>query len=248
MNYSSTELKQISKNQMSGRYGLLIPFTLLYSIIVYFITAVFDSPINIFTDYIELRVDHSYRFILFYLIILFLATVLISFISSIITCLFEFGYLSFYLKFCRNQNPSYHCLTEGFNICPGKMIATTLLISLFTFFWSLLFIIPGIIKSLSYSQAIYILIDHPEKSPLEVIRDSQAMMDGYKGDLFYLQLSFIGWILLAIPTCGLLFLWLQPYMQCTYTNFYLDRSGFFNPSSSYDYENDTAQDSNFSNF
>lgn len=101
-----------------------------------------------------------------------------------------------------------------------KLIGTSLLFGLFVFLWSLLLIIPGIIKSLSYSQTFFLLKDHPEYSALQAISESKKRMKGYKGKLFLLYLSFIGWGLLSILTFGIGFLWLVPYIYTSLAAFY----------------------------
>ena len=94
--------------------------------------------------------------------------------------------------------------------------------SLLTFFWSLLFIIPGIVKGFSYAMTPFILDEYPELTPVEAIHRSRMMMRGHKFDLFYLSLSFIGWGLLGILTLGIGYLWLTPYMSTTMASFYED--------------------------
>ncbi len=96
----------------------------------------------------------------------------------------------------------------------------TLLVGLFTFLWSLLFYIPGIIKGISYSMSMYILAENPGKGALECINESKAMTNGHKGELFVLGLSFIGWILLGYITLGIAYIWVIPYMLTTYINAY----------------------------
>ena len=81
-------------------------------------------------------------------------------------------------------------------------------------------IIPGIIKGIAYSQAMYILAENPEIGGREAISKSQEMMRGHKMEYFILLLSFIGWSILASLTFGLLYIWLIPYMNATYANFY----------------------------
>lgn len=92
--------------------------------------------------------------------------------------------------------------------------------NLFTALWSLLLIIPGIVKSLSYAMTPYILVDHPELTAKQAIEASKTMMDGYKGDLFMLGLSFIGWDILNLLTLGIGSFWLSPYKEATYAAFY----------------------------
>lgn len=97
-----------------------------------------------------------------------------------------------------------------------------LLTSVFIVLWSLLFLIPGIIKCFSYAMTPYILIEHPEMSVNKAIDESIYLMDGHKFDYFYLGLSFIGWIILSIMSFGIGFIWLIPYMQTTMAAFYAD--------------------------
>lgn len=105
------------------------------------------------------------------------------------------------------------------------IVAIYLLQTLFVFLWSLLLVIPGIVKSFSYSQANYIykdIIDGTGERPkfIDCITASRRLMDGHKGQLFWLELSFIGWHILALATCGIGYLWLTPYLQATRAAFY----------------------------
>jgi uncharacterized membrane protein len=86
--------------------------------------------------------------------------------------------------------------------------------------WTLLFIIPGFIKTYSYAMTPYILHENPELSASEAIHRSRMMMKGHKFDLFWLQLSFIGWFFLCLLTTGIGFLWLQPYYYTAQAAFY----------------------------
>ena len=88
------------------------------------------------------------------------------------------------------------------------------------FLWSLLLIIPGIIKMFSYSMSFFILNENPQISFSDARKKSIEMMDGYKWRLFCLYFSFIGWILLCILTLGILFFWIGPYMQVAKAEFY----------------------------
>ena len=96
------------------------------------------------------------------------------------------------------------------------------LMGLFTALWTLLFIVPGIIKSYAYAMTPYILNDNPELGPNEARLKSIEMMRGHKGKLFGLDLSFIGWFLLCILSLGIGFIWLTPYVKSSYAAFYLD--------------------------
>ena len=97
-----------------------------------------------------------------------------------------------------------------------------LLRTILVFLWSLLFFIPGIIKSLSYAMTNYILVDYPQLSANRAIDLSRAMMKNHKYDLFYLYLGFAGWFFLSIITFGIGYFWLVPYAQTAQASFYQD--------------------------
>ena len=104
----------------------------------------------------------------------------------------------------------------------GHNLWGMLLMCIYVGLWSLLLVVPGIIKSLSYAMTPYILKDYPELSANQAINLSMKMMKGHKFDLFCLMLSFIGWGFLAIFTFGIGYLWLAPYMSTTMVAFYED--------------------------
>ncbi len=97
-----------------------------------------------------------------------------------------------------------------------RIIATSLLIGFFTTLWSFLFVIPGIIKSFSYSQAMYLIMEDSSIHPLAAIRKSKRMMRGHKVELFVLGLSFILWNLLIPLTAGVAALYVIPYEAMTF--------------------------------
>lgn len=107
----------------------------------------------------------------------------------------------------------------------SRILSTKLLQAVYTFLWSLLLLIPGIIKYYSYGMTDYILKDEPELCNNAVIERSMAMMEGNKMKLFLLDLSFIGWAILCLFTFGLGFFVLQPYMQVARAAFYEDLKG-----------------------
>ena len=102
----------------------------------------------------------------------------------------------------------------------GKSIGLFLLISIFTALWTMLFIVPGIIKSLAYCLAPYILADNPELSANEAINQSVKMMKGYKMRLFLIWLGYTGFALLSVLALGIPLLWLYPYYQVVMAKFY----------------------------
>lgn len=104
----------------------------------------------------------------------------------------------------------------------GRKVWGMFLVAFFTSLWSLLLVVPGLIKYYAYSLTPYILIDNPELSANQAIDLSVKMMKGHKFDLFFLHLSFIGWIFLSIFTFGIGLLWVLPYMMTAQAAFYQD--------------------------
>ena len=141
--------------------------------------------------------------------------------SIIITPAFSISLIRVYLSLANGVTPEAKDSFSGFDDF-WSAFKVTFLVGLFTFLWSLLFVIPGIIKAFSYSQAMNIVAENKGMSALEAINRSKAMMEGHKLDLFILSLSFIGWEILASFTFGILYIWLLPYMQATMINFYND--------------------------
>jgi uncharacterized membrane protein len=129
------------------------------------------------------------------------------------------GFTGYYLKKARGESVKLENLFDGFKFF-GASFLLYLLESIFLSLWSCLFIIPGMIKFFSYSMAFYILRDNPDIGAVEAISRSRKMMVGYKGKLFGLYLSFIGWGLLCCLSLGIGFLWLCPYINLSIANFY----------------------------
>lgn len=133
------------------------------------------------------------------------------------------GFMSAFLKFYREKDTA---ITRNmFNMAfkdYGHKILGMFLMGLFIALWTLLLIIPGIIKTFSYAMTPYILNEYPSVGVNDSIDISRKMMKGHKLDLFLLELSFIGWGILCILTLGIGFLWLVPYMQTSLSIFYED--------------------------
>lgn len=107
----------------------------------------------------------------------------------------------------------------------GVVVLNTILCAL----WAILLIVPGIIKGLAYSMYPYVLRDEPDLSVWQTLKKSEAIMKGYKGKLFLLYLSFIGWFILGAFTFGILYIWLTPYVMTSTVKFYDDvRRAYYN--------------------
>ena len=143
-----------------------------------------------------------------------------SLISSIIiTPAFSLSVVRVYLSLVKGETPKAADAFSGFDDF-WAAFKVTFLVGMYTFLWSLLFVIPGIVKGVSYSMATYVLAENKGKAASECIAESKKMTEGHKMDLFVLSLSFFGWILLCCVTFGIAAIWVGPYMQATFTNAY----------------------------
>lgn len=147
----------------------------------------------------------------------------IELVYSIVLTPFTFSIYWFYLSLSRSENPQLYGVFAVYTDMDKslKLIWASILVEIYVILWSLLLIVPGIIKSLAYSQTIFILRDHPEYSVSEAITESRKMMDGYKWKYFLLNLSFIGWIFLSVFfTAFIGLLWVIPYIIASFAEFY----------------------------
>ncbi len=129
------------------------------------------------------------------------------------------GYAKYNLNLVDGYNPQFSDLFSKFD-CFGQGFCVQFLRNLFIVLWTFLFIIPGIVKSYSYSMAAYIAAENPDMSATDAITASKELMDGNKWRLFCLDLSFIGWSILCIFTLGIGTLFLRPYREAAFAAFY----------------------------
>jgi len=135
------------------------------------------------------------------------------------------GLAIFYLNISRENDVQVEQMFEGFKRNFGNYLLAYLLMSLFVFLWTLLFIIPGIIAAISYSMTFYIMADEESIDPMMALKKSKSMMNGHKLKYFRLLLRLLGLALLCILTAGIGFLWLAPYARVVTAKFYEDIRG-----------------------
>ena len=131
------------------------------------------------------------------------------------------GFSLFVMNSVRRSQPAIGNLLDGFGMFPRVLFLIILQI-VFIFLWSLLLVIPGIIAAYRYSFAVYVMIDHPEMSAMDCLRESKRLTTGYKRQLFLLDLSFILWFLLTmIPIIGYIAqVYVTPYMESARVLYY----------------------------
>lgn len=127
----------------------------------------------------------------------------------------------------RSDVPGVGTVLDGFRSGHyGNIVVTMLLKDIFTTLWTMLFVVPGIIKGLEYLMIPYILAENPGMDRKEAFMISKRMMDGEKWNAFVLELSFIGWYLVSAITCGLAgIFYVTPYVEATMTELYAYNKG-----------------------
>lgn len=156
--------------------------------------------------------------------IIVIAAIFMAIIYFVLGSFTGVGYAKFNLNLADRKIASFENLFEYFSYWKTTTIAR-LLRTIYVLLWSLLFFIPGIVASLSYAMTDYILAENPELTATQAIEQSKLMMYGNRFRLFCLQLSFIGWDILATLAFGIGHLWLTPYKQASYAAFYREVSG-----------------------
>lgn len=143
---------------------------------------------------------------------------------SIAMLVLTIGLSVFYLKFLDNGTMDYMDLFYSFSFKDLNKylnhLATMLVKMLLIFLWSLLFIIPGIVKAIAYSQAEYIKAENPDMDIMGTLKESERLMKGHKMEYFVLCLSFIGWWFLVVITFFLAGIYVMPYYSTTKALFY----------------------------
>ena len=146
-------------------------------------------------------------------------------VGGIIVLLFagslSVGFNRFSLEISRGDVPQASIVLSGFKTFWTNFFALVLMF-IFVMLWTLLLIIPGIIKAYAYTQTFYILADNPDLSATEAITKSRAMMHGNKLKLFGLTLYLLGLAILCVVTLGIGFIWFMPYQSVVLARFYDD--------------------------
>lgn len=136
------------------------------------------------------------------------------------------------LAWSRGENVNkWKVLFGGFNSAKifFKQVGVVVLNTILCALWAILLVVPGIIKGLAYSMYPYVLRDEPDLSVWQTLKKSEAIMKGYKGKLFLMYLSFVGWFILGAFTFGILYIWLTPYIMTSTVKFYDDvRRAYYN--------------------
>ncbi len=229
MKLSSKELKRQARETLSGHYGLPMGAFVIMELII----MAANFPFNLFLRKYPTN---------FQIIVSSLASMIISLLSIVLSC----GLIYIHLNLARKKETSLSDLFRYFSRRPDRFIlaglmligimlvlmipavvCTGFVLMIDSVFWIVLTVILWIaaivimfIVSYSYGLIYYLLIDRPDSRLPDIFRESRRLMNGNKGRMFYISLSFLGMLFLSILSLGIGFLWVGPYMNQTSVEFY----------------------------
>ena len=167
-------LKQSSKSALKGKWGIAIGALMIYGLV--------ESIVNPTTSTNTMMLDD------------FVYSTFLG-LGMLITIPLQVGVDWLFLDIYDGKEVKLKQIFEGFK-CYLKILAISLLMGLFIVLGLVLFLVPGVIIAINYSQAIFILRENPELGIREIMRESRRLMNGYKGRYFALSLQLIGWLLI----------------------------------------------------
>jgi uncharacterized membrane protein len=213
---NSSDLRYQARQTLAGKWGVAVLAGFLAALLGGLVVGN-GAGLDLNLEEEELR--HIPRVLLPYIMMLASIGGILGIVRFIVGGPVKLGYCRFLLKMHDGEDAQVGDLFSRFDRF-GDGFCLELLTSLYIILWSLLFIIPGIIKAYAYAMAPFILEENPNMTPSEAIKASRQLMDGHKFDLFCLVLSFIGWDLLNLLTLGIGSLWLIPYKNAAHAAFY----------------------------
>ncbi len=193
---SCMNMRRWGRQALKGNWGIALLATILFSALISIplLSFRFFLQSNIFED-----ISNLYTFL--------------------VTGPLNLGYITFIVSLFRRKPSSPAEVFYGFEHF-FKALGLMLLMNILVMLWSLLFIIPGIIAALRYGMAFFVLADNPKMGVFQVLAESKRLMWGNKMKYFLLQISFMGWFILALLTAGVGLIWLMPYLVASQTGFY----------------------------
>lgn len=214
--FDRVEYKRIAKRQLQGRWATPVLATLSVMAVILIVNApqIVESIKESADDGTQ-GISYGFNFGYGFSTENLIGLALIG-ISGIL----NLAYTKLFVDMWKTRDPvPFSAFTSAFSHWL-KGVLSMFWMYLWVFLWSLLFFIPGIVKAYAYSQMFFIIAENPKIGVRKSMRLSLEITRGYKGDLFVMDMSFLGWIILSSLTGGLLLLYVMPYMQMAKTNAY----------------------------
>ena len=212
---TSNDYRRIALDNLEGNWGTSVLVGLVAALLGGVVTG--SSMFNINIDAEQL--SKLPKVIVQYFALMASIGSFLGIVQFIIGGVVNIGYAQYLLNQYNRAQLDIHELFSRFDRFKEGFLQSFLR-GLYIVLWSLLFIIPGIIKSYSYAMTPFIMAENPDITAKEAIEASKQLMDGHKGELFMLDLSFIGWTLLAALTLNIGTIFLNPYKNAAYAAFY----------------------------
>ena len=203
----SSNLRALGRNALAGKWKVAIVAVIVYTLCITVPPIILDELFGINMGDLYIRSYANYNLSIDTYNEIYNSMPAYSPLSGIysllVTGAFDLGVSLFFLALFRRQIVEATDVFLGFEKF-GKALGLFLFQALFICLWTCLFVVPGIIAAIRYSQAFFILADDPDKGIRECMDESKAMMKGNKGKYFCMCLSFIGWMILASLPAGIL--------------------------------------------
>ena len=222
--WNRQQVKEQAKQIMKRNYWKMFVVTLIASILTGEKTTIIER-VQDFTSnnlsYDSQPIFYSSNFELIFYSFISVASILGILYTIFIGNVIVVGKNGYFIK-NNNENPELSEIFKGFKGNYLNVVKILFLMDLKTLLWLFLFIVPGVIKAYEYSMIPYLLAENPNLSADEAFSLSKQMTTGQKMDLFVLDLSFIGWIILGLICCGIGILFVLPYPEATRAEVYLN--------------------------
>ena len=190
-------LVRTGKQSVIGAGAIFLGIALVLGVLLY-VLETWPVALTTSTLYLQLPIINTFFLIFINLILLVLNA----------------GFILFCMEIRRGERTPLSAMFDSFTYA-GKIIWVTIAVNIRVFLWGLLFVVPGIVAAYRYRFALYNVLEDPLLTATQAIERSKAQTYGMKEQLLTCDLSFLGWVLLSVLTCGLLLIWLLPYMVLT---------------------------------
>ena len=221
--WNRQQVKEQAKLIMKRNYWKMFVITLLAGTLTGEKTTIIERVQNFASNnlsYDTSPIFYSSNFQYIFYSFIYVASILGILYTIFIGNIIVVGKNGYFIK-NHNENPELSEIFKGFKGNYLNVVKIMFLMDLKTLLWLFLFIVPGIIKAYEYSMIPYLLAENPNLSTFQVFSLSKQMTTGQKMDLFVLDLSFLGWIILGALCCGIGLLFVQPYPEATKAEVYL---------------------------